>query len=186
MRYCVYSGSSSGRRPAYAGAAKALGAALAKAGIGLVYGGGARGLMGVVANAVSDAGGEVIGVIPRALYDLEVAHTALEDLRVVGSMHERKAMMAELSDGFIALPGGLGTFEEIFEMWAWAQLGYHKKPCALFNVEGFYDGLTGFLDGVVDEAFVKPAHRDMLIVEKDVDALMAALAAYEAPRVSKL
>lgn len=186
MRYCVYSGSNSGRKPVYAAQARALGAALAKAGIGLVYGGGARGLMGAVANAVSDNGGEVIGIIPRALYELEVAHTAIEDLRVVDSMHERKAMMAELADGFIALPGGLGTFEEIFEVWTWAQLGYHEKPCALLNVDGFYDGLTGFLDDVVDEAFVKEAHRGMLIVERDVDALLAALAGYRAPRVSKI
>lgn len=142
--------------------------------------------MGAVADAAQAAGGEVIGVIPRSLYDLEVAHLGLSDLRIVETMHQRKALMAELSEGFIALPGGLGTFEEIFEVWTWAQLGHHNKPCALLNVAGFYDGLSAFLDQVVCEAFVKAAHRDMLIVEREVGALLAALAAYEAPRVSKL
>jgi uncharacterized protein (TIGR00730 family) len=186
IRYCVFSGSSAGRRPEYADAARALGKALADAGIGVVFGGGARGLMGETANAALDAGGEVIGVIPQSLYDLEVAHTGLADLRVVRSMHERKAMMAELADGFIALPGGLGTFEEIFEVWTWAQLGHHDKPCALLNVAGFYDGLASFLDHVVDEAFVKPVHRGMLIVENEPAVLISALARYKAPCESKI
>ena len=140
-------------------AAAEVGKLLAERRIGVVYGGASIGLMGVLADAAQAAGGEVIGVIPRALVEWEVAHTGLADLRVVASMHERKALMAELSDGFIALPGGIGTLEELFEVWNWAQLGSHSKPCALLNVLGFYDRLLGFLDFVVGEAFMRPMHR---------------------------
>ena len=123
----------------------------------------------------------MIGVMPRSLQEKEIAHQGLSDLRVVGSMHERKALMADLSDGFIAMPGGIGTLEELFEVWTWAQLGYHRKPCALLNVDGFYDGLSSFLDNLVEEAFVKSNHRQMLIVENEVANLLAAFERYEPP-----
>jgi uncharacterized protein (TIGR00730 family) len=185
MRLCVFCGSNAGQDPVYLATARALGEALAASGIGLVYGGASVGLMGAVADAVLAKGGDVIGVMPQALVDKEIAHKGLSDLRVVGSMHERKALMAELADGFIALPGGLGTFEELFEVWTWAQLGYHRKPCALLNASGFYDKLTDFLDDVVDRGFVKPIHRAMLIVESDPAALFQAIRAYEPPKVDK-
>lgn len=185
MRLCVFAGSSSGRRPAYTEAARGLGEALAEAGIGLVYGGASVGLMGTIADAALGAGGEVVGVMPQSLIDKEVGHPGLSDLRVVGSMHERKALMADLSDGFIALPGGVGTLEELFEVWTWAQLGHHRKPCALFNVDGYYDSLAVFLDEVVREQFVKPVHRDMLIVERELPDLLAAIDAYAPPVVDK-
>ncbi|WP_262028482.1 TIGR00730 family Rossman fold protein [Microvirga sp. Mcv34] len=185
MRLCVFCGSSSGQDPVYMAAARSLGETLAAQGIELVYGGASVGLMGAVADAALEKGGHVIGVMPQALVDKEIAHRSLSDLRVVGSMHERKALMAELSDGFIALPGGLGTFEELFEVWTWAQLGYHRKPCALLNAGGFYDKLTDFLDDVVERGFVKPIHRAMLIVEDEPTALVAAIRAYEPPKVDK-
>jgi uncharacterized protein (TIGR00730 family) len=184
-RICVFSGSSPGQHLAYKEAATALGTLLAREGIGLVYGGASVGLMGALADAARAAGGEVIGVIPQSLVDHEIAHTGLDDLRIVGSMHERKALMAELSDAFIALPGGIGTFEELFEVWTWAQLGSHAKPCALLNVLGFYDRLLAFLDHVVAEAFLKPMHRNMLIVEQDAATLLAALRRYQPPAVTK-
>ncbi len=185
MRLCVFCGSSAGQDPIYLETARLLGETLAGNGIELVYGGASVGLMGTVADAALAAGGRVIGVMPQALVDKEVAHAGLSDLRVVGSMHERKAMMAELSDGFIALPGGLGTFEELFEVWTWAQLGYHKKPCALVNVAGFYDKLADFLDDVVARGFVKPIHRAMLIVKDEPASLIDAIRAYEPPKVEK-
>lgn len=185
MRLCVFCGSSSGRTAVYSEAASQLGAALAYAGIGLVYGGSSVGLMGTVADATLQQQGEVIGIIPRSLWDKEVGHTGMADLRVVDSMHERKALMAELADGFIALPGGAGTLEELFEVWTWAQLGYHRKPCALLNINGYYDRLLDFLDHVVAEGFVKPVHRDMLIIEDNVDSLLAAIHAYTPPNVVK-
>jgi uncharacterized protein (TIGR00730 family) len=184
-RLCVFCGSSEGRDPAYRQAARALGETLAANGIGLVYGGAAVGLMGALADAALGAGGEVSGVMPRALVEKEIAHNRLSDLRVVGSMHERKALMAELSDGFVALPGGIGTFEELFEMWTWAQLGHHTKPCALLNVRGFYDGLIAFLDQVAERGFIKGAHRAMLIVGQEPMELIERLRAYEPPAVSK-
>jgi uncharacterized protein (TIGR00730 family) len=180
-RLCVFCGSSPGRDPIYLAAAAELGTFLAERRIGLVYGGAAIGLMGTVANAARAAGGEVIGVIPRALVELEVAHVGLADLRVVASMHERKALMAELSDGFIALPGGIGTLEEFFEVWTWGQLGSHRKPCALLNVAGFYDRLLGFLDFVVDEAFLRSVHRDMLLVAQTPKGLLEKLEGYRPP-----
>jgi uncharacterized protein (TIGR00730 family) len=185
MRLCVFCGSNAGYDPAYRAMAQSLGQALAREKIALVYGGGAVGLMGAVADAVLESGGEAIGIMPQALVDKEIDHKGLTELRIVGSMHERKALMAELADGFIAMPGGLGTFEELFEVWTWAQLGYHRKPCALLNVAGFYDKLAGFLDEVVERGFVKPVHRSMLIVENDPAALIAAIRAYEPPKVDK-
>lgn len=181
MRICVFSGSNPGRKPEYVEAARELGKALAQAGIGVVYGGASVGLMGAVADAAMAAGGEVIGIIPKALVDREIAHPGLSDLRIVGSMHERKALMADLSDGFVALPGGLGTLEELFEVWTWAQLGHHAKPCAVYNLGGFYDGLTQWLDHVVQEQFIRPQHRGMLIVESQPQALLKAMSEYEVP-----
>ena len=164
-KICVFTGSRHGSRPQYAEAAAALGREIVRRGYGLVYGGGNVGLMTVIADTVLDSGGPVTGVIPHALVTKEVAHRRLSDLRMVGSMHERKAVMAELSDGFIAMPGGIGTMEEFFEVLSWAQLGLHEKPCGLLNVSGYYDRLIEFLDGAVAEDFVKPKHRALMIVE---------------------
>lgn len=182
---CVFCGSSPGFDPVHAGAARALGAALGKAGIDLVYGGGRVGLMGVVADAAMAAGARATGVIPQALAALEVEHRGLSALHVVGSMHERKAMMADLADGFVALSGGIGTFEELFEIWTWGQLGDHEKPVALLNVAGFYDKLTGFIDDVVAAGFLRDEHRAMLIVESDADRLIARMQAYRPPALAK-
>jgi len=176
MRLCVFCGSSSGTRAVYRTAAEAFGALLAQRQIELVYGGACVGLMGALADAVLAGGGRVIGVIPEALTAREVAHRGLTELRVVGSMHERKALMASLSDGFIALPGGIGTLEELFEVWTWSQLGLHAKPCALLDIDGFYSGLSGFLDHVVVEGFLKPKQRQALLVEADADALLERMA----------
>lgn len=182
---CVFCGSSPGGDPAYLAAATAMGWAIAGRGLGLVYGGAKVGLMGAVADAALAAGGEVTGVLPAALEQKEIAHLGLTKLEIVGSMHERKARMAELSDGFVALPGGAGTLEEIFEIWTWGQLGFHGKAAGFLNVAGYYDRLAGFLDHTVDEAFVKPVHRDMLIFRDDPAALLDALTAYDAPATSK-
>jgi len=179
-RICVYCGSSYGKSPIYTEAAKALGKALTQQGIGLVYGGASVGIMGVIADAVLENGGEVIGVIPQAIADKEIAHTKLTELKVVADMHERKAMMAEDSDGFIALPGGLGTMEELFEVWTWAQLGFHQKPCGLMNVAGYYDHLTAFIDHAVDQEYVKAAHQDALLVATEPNELLQKMASYHA------
>ena len=184
-RVCVFTGSRLGADPAYAAAAEELARAAGAAGLGLVYGGASVGLMGVLADAALDAGLEVTGVIPQALVDREIAHPRLRDLRVVGSMHERKALMAELSDAFVALPGGAGTLEELFEVYTWSQLGLHAKPCALLNVRGYYDGLAGFLDHAVSEGFLRPEHRETLLVGQEPAALLAALAAWEPSGVVK-
>jgi uncharacterized protein (TIGR00730 family) len=184
-RLCVFCGSSPGRDPAYLAAAAELGTFLASRRIGLVYGGAAIGLMGAVADAARAEGGEVIGVIPRALVELEVAHNSLADLRVVASMHERKALMSELSDGFIALPGGIGTLEELFEVWTWGQLGSHSKPCALLNVAGFYDRLLTFLDFIAAESFLRPVHRNKLHVADSPDKLLDKQQGYRAPPATK-
>jgi len=184
-RVCVFTGSRLGADPAYAAAAERLARAAGAAGLGLVYGGASVGLMGVLADAALDAGLEVTGVIPQALVDREIAHPRLRDLRVVGSMHERKALMAELSDAFVALPGGAGTLEELFEVYTWSQLGLHAKPCALLNVRGYYDGLAGFLDHAVSEGFLRPEHRETLLVGEEPAALLAALAAWEQSGVVK-
>ena len=177
-RVCVFCGSKHGVRPEYTEAARAMGAALAAGGIGLVYGGGRVGLMGVVADAVLDAGGEVIGVIPGHMSDREIAHHDVTDLRIVGSMHERKALMYELSDGFVALPGGLGTLEELFEITTWSQLGLHAKPTGLLDVAGFYTPLVRFLDQLVSEGFVAERHRRLLRVADKPAALLERLAAF--------
>jgi len=184
-RVCVYCGANPGRDPAYAGAARAMGTTLAQRGIGLVTGGGRVGLMGVVAEAALAAGGEVIGIIPEALMRKELAHAGLTRLEVTASMHERKARMAELADAFVALPGGLGTFEELFEIWTWAQLGWHAKPCGVLNVGGYYDKLVGFVDHAADEGFLRPQHRAMLVVESEPDRLLDRFERYDAPVVPK-
>jgi uncharacterized protein (TIGR00730 family) len=182
---CIYCGSSAGRDEKYTGQARELACALACQGITIIYGGARVGLMGEIADAALEAGGRVVGVIPHALVDKEVAHHGLTELHVVSSMHERKALMAELSDGFVALPGGIGTFEELFEIWTWAQLGLHAKPCSLFNAAGYYDPLIAFLDQAVGEGFLKPAVRGMLITATAPDDLIARLRAYKAVGVQK-
>src|SRR5918999_1249285 len=178
-RLCVFCGSSPGARPAYGEAAEELGRLLAAEGIGLVYGGGKVGLMGRLADAVLAEGGDAIGVLPEALVEKEIGHAGLSDLRVVGSMHERKALMADLADGFVALPGGLGTVEELFEVYTWAQLGLHRKPCALLDVEGYYDGIARFLAHAVEQRFLREDHRAMLIVERDPRVLLDRLSDFE-------
>jgi len=184
-RICVYCGSSNGINPAYKHAATQLGRALHANGIGLIYGGAAVGIMGAVADAILEAGGQAIGVIPRALAIKEVAHEHLTDLHVVESMHERKALMAELSDGFIALPGGWGTLEELFEMLTWAQLGFHQKPCGLLNIDGYYDGLIDFLETAFAQQFVKEVYRPILLSSDNPDDLLSLYANYRAPDVPK-
>lgn len=175
---CVFCGASPGAKPIYGEAAALLGHTLAERGITLVYGGGAVGLMGTVADAALAAGGEVIGIIPQSLMDAEVGHTGLTRLEVVDGMHARKARMAELSDAFIALPGGLGTLEELFEVWTWGQLGYHSKPLGLLEVNSFYDKLTDFLDHLVEERFVRDQHRGMLQVGGHPEILLDRLEAW--------
>ena len=184
-RLCVFCGSSTGNQRAYSDAAGALGAVLAERGIGLVYGGGNVGLMGVIADAVMAAGGKVIGVIPQSLANREIAHTGITELRVVDSMHARKAMMAELADAFIAMPGGVGTFEEFFEVVTWTQLGLHRKPCGLLNVNGFYAPLAAFIDQAVTEGFIKPVHRAAIVVDSDPVRLLDTLGTIKLPDVPK-
>ena len=182
---CVYCGSSPGKNPAYLRAANRLAESLCERGIGLVYGGAAIGVMGAVANAVLEGGGRAVGVIPKSLAVKEVAHDSLTELHVVASMHDRKAMMAELADGFIALPGGWGTLEEIFEILTWAQLGFHQKPCGLLNAEGYYSGLIDFLEHPFEQQFVNELCRPMLMESRDPDTLLDQFAAYKAPKVRK-
>ena len=184
-RIGVFCGSSLGALPCYAQAATALAQDLAAQGIGIVYGGGKVGLMGVLADAALAAGAEVIGVIPLSLERKELAHTGLSDLRVVASMHERKALMAELSDAFIALPGGYGTFEEFCEVLTWTQLGLHRKPCGILNVEGYYDHLLKLFDRAVADEFVKPVHRSIVLADSDHAALVKNLLEYKLPFVDK-
>lgn len=184
-RLCVFCGSSVGNNAAYADAAEAMGTLLAKRGIGLVYGGGHVGLMGVIAEAALAAGGEVIGVIPRALFDREIGHSGVTDLRIVDSMHTRKAMMADLADAFVAMPGGVGTFEELFEAITWTQLGLHRKACGLLNVAGFYSPLAAFIDQAVSEGFIKPIHRVAIIVDDDPARLLDTLSTVQVPDVPK-
>lgn len=178
---CVYCGSNEGRNPAYRAAAHEVGIALAERDIQLVYGGGQVGLMGQAADSALAAGGRVIGVIPEFLALKEIAHMALSELFVVQSMHERKAKMVDLSDAFIALPGGIGTMEELFEIWTWSQLGQHRHPVGLLNVHGYYDHLVAFLDGMTQQGFLQDDHRRSLIVSDRVDTLIAAFEAYQAP-----
>jgi uncharacterized protein (TIGR00730 family) len=182
---CVFCGSSSGNDPAYAEAARTLGRTLAERGITLVYGGGHVGLMGVVADAALGAGGEAIGIMPKALVEREIGHTGLTKLHVVSSMHERKAMMSELSEGFVALPGGNGTLEEFFEVLTWAQLGEHDKPCGLLNVAGYYDPLLAVFDRMVDRDFLRGEHRELVLVERDPSARLERFEVYEPPKTVK-
>ena len=172
---CVFCGSSPGKRPDYLKLARETGAELASRRLTLVYGGGRVGLMGALADAVLAAGGSVIGVIPQMLLDKEVGHTGLTELHVVRTMTERKLLMGELSDGFIALPGGIGTMDELFEVWTWTQLALHRKPCALYNYDGYYDALIAFLDHAVEQGFLRPQDREALKVGEDLGALLDAL-----------
>ena len=184
-RVCIFIGSSPGALPQYARAAQDLGAVLAERNLTLVYGGSRVGLMGVLADSVLEAGGEVIGVIPDRLFSKETPHNGLTELRIVKSMHERKQVMADLSDGFIALPGGVGTLEELTEIYTWGQLGLHSKACGLLNVEGYYNHLIQFLDHARNEGFLKPVHRDRLLVGEDPKALLDQLDGYRAPDLGK-
>jgi len=180
---CIYCGSSPGRLEAYAAAANMLAEALVSRNLRLIYGGAGIGIMGRLADSVLALGGQVVGVIPKALAHKEVAHPNLTELHVTHSMHERKTRMAELADGFIALPGGIGTLEELFEIWTWAQLGLHDKPCGLLNVEGYYDALIQFLDHVLAEQFVKKQHHALLMVENHPDVLLDRFADYRPPAI---
>ena len=180
-RLCVYAGSRPGHRPEYAEAAAALARTMAARGIGLVFGGGRVGLMGVLADTILAEGGEAIGVIPQALLDREVGHRGLTELRVVASMHERKALMAELADGFVAVPGGIGTLEELIEVYTWSQLGIHAKPIGVLDAAGFYAGLSGFLDHMVEEGFLRGAHRATMLSAPDPGTLLDRFEAWEAP-----
>lgn len=182
---CVFCGSSSGDRPVFLEAARHLGATLAQRGYGLVYGGARVGLMGAVADAVLQAGGDVVGVIPQALAAKEIAHDGLTELVVVDSMHQRKAEMAARADGFIALPGGMGTLEELFEVLTWAQLGIHRKPCGVLDVDGYYGALLGFLDAAVERGFLRSRHRQLLQVSTSAEALLDAFEAYQPPDLPK-
>lgn len=184
-RLCVYCGSSSGSQPDYALAARQLARAMVSKNIDLVYGGAGVGLMGEIADAVLEEGGDVIGIIPKGLFVKEVVHTGLTELREVGSMHERKLLMYELSDGFVALPGGFGTIEEILEIITWSQLGMHQKPCGLLNISRYYDKLIEFLDHAVSEHFIKRIHRSIVLIEECPDALLAKFEAYKAPEAVK-
>ncbi|WP_323121629.1 LOG family protein [Burkholderia alba] len=182
---CIYCGSAAGNKPVYANAAQALGRALAQADLTLVYGGGRVGLMGVIADAVLAAGGRAIGVIPKLLVDKEVGHAGLTELHVVPDMHHRKKMMADLSDAFVAMPGGAGTLEEFFEVYTWAQLGYHRKPVALYNIDGFYDPLIALLQHTVDEGFMQRAYLDALCIDAAAEPLIGQLERYRPPARDK-
>jgi len=179
---CVFCGSASGRAPTYAAAARELGELLAKRGIGLVYGGGNVGLMGELADAVLDAGGRAIGVIPQQLVDREIAHGGLTELHVVENLHQRKALMAELADAFLTLPGGVGTMEELFEVWSWGRLGLHSKPCGLLNVDGYFDSLRTLTDQMVTEGFLEPVYRELLLIEEQPSVLLDRVTAHATSR----
>jgi uncharacterized protein (TIGR00730 family) len=185
MRICVYAGSNPGADPAYAEAARDLARLLVGRGTGIVYGGGKVGLMGVLADTALAAGGEVIGVMPQDLIDREVGHDGLTELHVVRSMHERKALMAELSDGFVALPGGAGTLEELIEIYTWSQLGLHDKPMGVLNVRGYWDGLAALLDHAVTQGFLRPEHRAAMHAEATPEALLDCFAGWRPVRVGK-
>lgn len=182
---CVYCGSNAGGREDYADSAKKLAAELVARDLGLIYGGSSTGIMGVLADAVLEAGGQVRGIMPRALVHKEIAHGGLTELRVTGTMHERKAMMAEMSDGFIALPGGFGTLEEIVEILTWGQLQLHEKPCGLLNVADYYDHLLRFVAHAQEEGFLDPQHKEMLLVANDPSELLDKFESYRAPKVKK-
>jgi uncharacterized protein (TIGR00730 family) len=180
-RICIFCGASPGRDPGYAALARETGSALGRRGIGVVYGGGRVGLMGALADGALDAGGEVVGVIPRGLVDRELAHPGVSELRVVETLHERKAVMAELADGFIALPGGLGTLEELSEVVSWAQLDLHRKPCGILDPDGYFRDLIAFLDHAVVEGFLAPRDRERVIVADTLDGLLVRFA--QAPTI---
>ena len=184
-RICVFTGSSPGHRAEYRRAAALLGRELARRGVGLVYGGSHVGLMGVLADAALADGGTVVGVIPSSLVDKELAHTGLTELRVVGSMHERKAMMADLADAFVAMPGGWGTLDELFEILTWAQLGFHAKPCGLLNAAGYFDPLLAFISHSVAEGFVRGEYAEALAVDDEPGALLDRLASHRPPAIEK-
>lgn len=184
-RVCVFCGSSPGHDPIFLDAADRLGRVIARRGLTLVYGGAHVGLMGRVADAALAEGGRVTGVIPRSMVEREIAHTGLSELRIVSSMHERKALMEQLSDGFVALPGGMGTFEEVCEIFTWGQLGLHRKPCGLMNVRGYYAPFLQLLDNAVEMGFLSPVYRAMVLVDEEPDALLTRLGTYEAPGVVK-
>jgi uncharacterized protein (TIGR00730 family) len=184
-RICVFCGAYPGVDPVYREQARLMGEALAREGLGLVFGGGSIGLMGTIADAVLAAGGEAIGVIPQALQERELGHAGLTQLHVVSTMHERKALMASLSDGFVALPGGMGTLDEFCEIVTWAQLGIHAKPCALLDVAGYWSGFLGFVDHAVSQGFVKAEHRRMLVVERSPERLIAAMRAWQPPKLTR-
>ncbi len=181
----VYCGSSPGKNKKFHQAARELGKVLAERGITLVYGGGSVGLMGILARSVIDHGGQVIGVIPKVIADMEVAFTDLQDLRVVEDMHSRKKLMADLADAFITLPGGMGTIEELMEILTWAQLGFHHKPCGILNIDGFYDQLLSFLDRLVEDQFVAPEHRSMLLIDQNPEGLLDKFLVYKPPQIDK-
>ncbi|SNZ07055.1 TIGR00730 family Rossman fold protein [Cohaesibacter gelatinilyticus] len=182
---CIFCGSNWGNREEYKQAASAISREIARRGYTLVYGGAGVGLMGACADAALAEGGKVIGILPEALKEKEVDHKGLTELHLVSSMHERKAMMAELSDGFISIPGGAGTMDEMFEIWTWGMLGWHDKPSALMNVEGYYDDLIKFLDKTADEGFVRKAHREMLIIDTDAESILDQMENYQPPQGSK-
>jgi uncharacterized protein (TIGR00730 family) len=182
----VFCGSQTGNDPAFAATAEELGTLMAERDIGLVYGGASIGMMGIVADACIGAGGRVYGVIPKKIADYEVAHQGLSELHIVDGMHQRKALMADLSDAFIAAPGGIGTNEEIFEMWTWSQLGFHEKSCSFLNVGGFFDHLLQYLQNQVDQGFLKQQHLDMVLVESDAGALLDALESHDPKATPKI
>jgi uncharacterized protein (TIGR00730 family) len=182
---CVYCGSNFGNRNSYLEAAQSLGVQMAQSGITLIYGGAKVGLMGAVADSVLEAGGKVIGVMPQALVDKEIAHTGLSDLRVVRSMHERKSLMADLADAFIALPGGLGTLEEFCEVVTWTQLGFHNKACGLLNIDGFYNRLISFLNHATKEQFIRSEHRSIVLAAETPEELIQKLSQFEIPNLQK-
>src|SRR5215207_3268627 len=185
-RICVFCGTNPGSRPEYGAAARRLGTVLAEQNIELVYGGASVGIMGELADAVHEHGGHVTGIIPQQLVQKEAAHTVIANLIVVASMHQRKSQMADMSDGFIALPGGIGTLEGFFEILTWGQLGIHTKPAGILNVEGYFDGLTGFLDHAVREGFLTEPHRQAIMVESEPGSLLDRLHAYSPPEGEKL
>ena len=182
---CVFCGANHGRRPAYREAAQRVGELLARRGVTLVYGGGNVGLMGTVADACLGSGGRVVGVIPKALAEKEIAHEGLSEMHVVGSMHERKALMADLADAFLTLPGGFGTWDESCEALTWSQLGWQKKACAFLNVEGYYDALLALADRAADDGFIRPEHRELLLVDTDPERLLDHLVHFKVPYVPK-
>lgn len=185
-RICVFCGSSAGNDPIYTQIGRDVGAHLAKKGIGVVYGGATIGVMGAVADGAMEAGGEVIGIIPEAITEYEVSHHGITQLHVVDNMHTRKAMMADLSDAFIALPGGIGTLEELFEVWTWGQLGYHDKPFGLLDVRDYWTPLEDFLDSMTQKGFLRPQHRAMVMNERDLATLLERFEAYQPPSLDKL